>query len=304
VVGLVRARLADSVSSELAQQAATVTGMNAMQVSSTSDIILAAPLPSSESYSSISTYEWCPRRYAYRYVERLPGEVAPDQFAFGTAIHRAFEVFVRQRIESHVASGPEPDPEVLWAAFGEAIDISGCTPDAAARYHVRAQPVLARFLVHELESAGEPIGVEMGFGVDLDVPGDSAGVRFVGFIDRVDRRPDGTVEVVDYKTGVPKDQASVDRDVQLTAYAFALARGGLHDPADGGELPPAARLGLYFADEGRMVWTTRSPDQLSAFCRELLAVVRQVRLREFAARPSQQRCAWCEYRRLCPEAVA
>jgi putative RecB family exonuclease len=173
-----------------------------------------------------------------------------------------------------------------------------------ARYHVRAQPVLARFLERELESAAEPIGVEMGFGVDLDVPSDSAGVRFVGFIDRVDRRPDGTIEVIDYKTGAPRDQASVDRDLQLTAYEFALARGGLHDPADGAVLPPTARLGLYFADEGHMVWTVRSPDQLDAFCRELLAVVRHVRLREFAARPSQPRCGWCEYRGFCPAAAA
>ena len=45
-----------------------------------------APLPPRESYSSLTTYEYCPRRYAFRYVERLPGEVPPGQFAFGSAI--------------------------------------------------------------------------------------------------------------------------------------------------------------------------------------------------------------------------
>ena len=59
-----------------------------------------APLPERESYSSLTTYEYCPRRYAFRYVEHLPGEVAPGQFAFGSAIHKAFEVFVRERIRA------------------------------------------------------------------------------------------------------------------------------------------------------------------------------------------------------------
>jgi hypothetical protein len=45
-----------------------------------------APLPAYESYSSMSTYEACPRRYAFRYVERLPGEVSPGQFAFGNCL--------------------------------------------------------------------------------------------------------------------------------------------------------------------------------------------------------------------------
>ena len=52
-----------------------------------------APLPAYESHSSISTYRSCPLRYGFRYVERRPGEVSPGQFAFGNAVHKAFEAF-------------------------------------------------------------------------------------------------------------------------------------------------------------------------------------------------------------------
>ena len=45
-----------------------------------------APLRSSESYSSLAMYERCPRSYAFRYVERLPGHVPPGRFAFGSAV--------------------------------------------------------------------------------------------------------------------------------------------------------------------------------------------------------------------------
>ena len=78
-----------------------------MAIDTRSRYLLAAdaPLPDRESYSSLTTYEYCPRRYAFRYVERLPGEVAPGQFAFGSAIHKAFEVFVRERIRARAAGG-------------------------------------------------------------------------------------------------------------------------------------------------------------------------------------------------------
>jgi len=72
-----------------------------------------SPLPERESYSSLTTYEGCPQRYAFRYVERLPGEVTPGQFAFGSAIHRAFEVFVRKRIRARADGSPGPGLEMI-----------------------------------------------------------------------------------------------------------------------------------------------------------------------------------------------
>ncbi len=253
-------------------------------------------LPRYESYSSLSTFEGCPARYGFRYVERLPGIVTPSQYAFGKAIHAAFEAFVRARIAARDSWLPGPDAATIASAFGIAIDGSGCTADEIARYRERAGPVLARFLEAEEASDGEPIGVELGFGVDVDLPGDGGRSRFVGYIDRIDRRPDGGVEVLDYKTGSPRSQADVDADLQLTAYAFALVRGGVRDPATGAALPAPARVGLYFADPGITVWTRRSADQVAAFGERLTAAVRRIRLRDFPARPAEGRCRWGEYR--------
>ena len=127
--------------------------------------------------------------------------------------------------------------------------------------------------------------------------------RFVGYIDRLDRRLDGTVQLVDYKTGPPRDQAAVDADPQLTGYALALASGGLPDPATGAALPSATRVGLHFTDPVRVVWSTRSTSQLAAFRDRVLGVVASIRARAFAVRPAAGRCGWCEYRRGCRDAV-
>ena len=269
-----------------------------------------APLPAYESYSSLTTYEACPRRYAFRYVERLPGEVRPGQFAFGNAIHKAFERFVRTRIRGRAEGAPEPGLDLLQRACDEVLERAGLEPEELAGARVRAVPVLARFLEREASSLSTPVAAELGFGVDVAIaaaapagaPAETSSVRFVGYIDRVDRSPDGSTEVVDYKTGRARGQVDVDADRQLTAYAYACARGALRDPATGETLPPASRLCLYFTDSGTEVSTGRTPAQLAAFERELVAMASRVRRREFDARPDAWLCSWCEYRNLCPDA--
>jgi putative RecB family exonuclease len=261
-----------------------------------------APLPERESYSSLTTYEYCPRRYAFRYVEHLPGEVAPGQFAFGSAIHKAFEVFVRERIRARAEGSPEPDLEVLRRACDDVLDRAGLEPDELARMRAAAGPVLERFLRREAADTSVPVAAELGFGVDIGLPADAGSIRFVGYIDRVDRASDGTTVITDYKTGRPRGQAEVDADRQLTAYAYAAARGALRGPATGDVIPPASRLCLYFAD-GTEVSTTRTTGDLAAFERDLMAIATRARRHEFDPRPAPGRCRWCEYRRTCDDAA-
>jgi RecB family exonuclease len=261
-----------------------------------------APLPARESYSSLTTYEGCPRRYAFRYVERLPGEVSPGQFAFGSAIHKAFEVFVRERIRAHADEAPEPNVDLLRRACDEVLARAGLEPDELARMRAATGPVLERFLRREAAGTSVPVAAELGFGIDVTLPAGAGSVRFVGYIDRVDRAPDGTTVITDYKTGRPRAKAEVDADRQLTAYAFAADRGALREPATGDVVPPASRLCLYFAD-GTEVSTTRTASDLMTFEDDLVAMATRVRQREFDARPTAWRCRWCEYRTTCGDAI-
>jgi putative RecB family exonuclease len=261
-----------------------------------------APLPTYESHSSISTYRACPLRYGFRYVERRPGEVSPGQFAFGSAVHKAFEAFGLARLRARADGTPDPGPETLQQALDRKLASSGLKPDEIEDAQRRAIPVLARFLEVEARTESKPVAVELGFGVGFGVVGDAGAFRFVGYVDRVDRAPDGSTQIVDYKTGRTRSQADVDADAQLTAYAFGCAQGGLRDPATGATLPPASRVGLYFAESGDLLWTTRTGQQLDAFETSLVETVGRIRAREFAARPASWRCRWCEYRRECPKA--
>jgi RecB family exonuclease len=242
-------------------------------------------------------YERCPRSYAFRYVERLPGHVPPGRFAFGSAVHRAFEVYVRERTRADALWADGPDLGTLLAACDEVLD-------ELARLRAAARPVLERFLEGEAWRETTPVAAEIGFGVDVPLPDGLGTVRFVGYVDRVDRAPDGSTVILDYKTGRTRSQVEVDADRQLTAYAYAAAHGALRDPATGAPLPPASRLGLYFADEGVEVGTTRTVADLTRFEQDLVEMVTLARDGRFEPRPERWSCHWCEYRQECPDAIA
>jgi hypothetical protein len=94
--------------------------MNEVAPLVTSDEPPLSPLSTRESHSSLSAYEACPRRYAYRYVGRLPGEVPRSWFTFGSAVHRAFEAIDRARIVARRDGSATPGYDVLEGAFDEA----------------------------------------------------------------------------------------------------------------------------------------------------------------------------------------
>ena len=65
------------------------------------------------SYSAISTFQTCPLKYFFRYVDQLPEDVIPASLLFGSAIHGA----VQFHFEQVMAGRPPPDREILLDVF-------------------------------------------------------------------------------------------------------------------------------------------------------------------------------------------
>ena len=262
-----------------------------------------APLPVAFSHSQLQSYATCPLRYAFEKVYRIPVAVERGYFTFGSAIHDAFEKFIVAKREAAAAGLPEPGRAELHAAFDRAWEaVRPGLGDAgrAAWYEGRSGPALDRFYERELRSTSLAIAVEAGFALEID-PGDGgAPIGFNGRLDRIDRHADGSIEVVDYKTGKPRSQREVDTDDQLSAYAFALREGGVVDPTTGDPLPAPARVTLYFTEEDLALSTTRTDAQLDEYRARLVATALRIRSGDFAATPGWDACGRCDYVRICP----
>jgi DNA helicase-2/ATP-dependent DNA helicase PcrA len=267
------------------------------------ELLRLVPLPDWFSHTGFVSYQECPLRFAFERIYRIPvpEAAAKPYFGFGSIIHASYEAFGRAELEARAAGVAGPTAADLerflddaWqpAAFGDAT--------VAETYRSRGRAALRNFHARQLSRLGQAILLEYRFELAIDPGEGEPPVHLTGAIDRIDRHPDGSLELVDYKTGRPKSQGEVDRDPQLTTYALAMREGGVRDPGTGRALPVPERLTLYFTESDQWITTSRTDDQLDAHRGELVGLVRRVRAGDFAAAPDYRRCASCDYRRVCP----
>ena len=124
--------------------------------------------------------------------------------------------------------------------------------------------------------------------VDFDLPM-GGNLHFRGTVDRLDRRSDGSYEVVEYKTNAegwtPERTAS---DLQMTLYALGMRRA---------LKVPAVTLRYHFLSNGELRPVSRSAEQLAAA--ETLIDEIGSKIREKFYAPNHAHCARCEFAGRC-----
>ncbi len=161
-------------------------------------LIRLAPLERAFSHSSLSTYEKCPLMYAFGRVYRIPSEETKGYFEFGSAVHHAFEEFAIARRDAVAAGEAPPGFDMLKASFDEVWQPRHYEDEQVARsFRERGEPALRRFYDRELLRPSTIVALEQFFEFTLDAEEGEEPIRVRGFIDRIDRHPDGTIEVID-----------------------------------------------------------------------------------------------------------
>ena len=97
----------------------------------------AAPALDHISWSGVTTYCACPRKFYYRYIERAPEEFVPAALAFGGAFHRAVELIHEARLQC----APIPDSDALLAGYDHSW--SEATADAPEVMHAKDEDAVS-----------------------------------------------------------------------------------------------------------------------------------------------------------------
>jgi putative RecB family exonuclease len=248
------------------------------------------------SHSRLASFENCPRKFHYRYVLKIASQTESVEAFVGKRVHEVLERLYLATGRGHVPSLPQV-VQRYFQLFDDAYDaerISIARSENPLDFYreLGAQCLRNYYRAHYPFDADETLALEERVAFDLGREGDLR-VRFQGFVDRIARTRDGTIEIHDYKTSarVPK-QADLDEDRQLALYQIGLApRWGDGQPV---------RLVWHFVRRGRTCTSTRSPEQLDDLCEQTLKLVARIRGEtDFEARPSAL-CRWCEYRARCP----
>jgi RecB family exonuclease len=240
------------------------------------------------SASDIETYRACPLRYKFGRLLRIPVEPTPQQ-RFGIVVHQVLERY-------HSGRGPTADapaeavPGTLLRLLEAAWRRAGFGGDERdAEWLEKARAALVAYHHQLADHDGAPVWFERTFAFRV-------GPHLIrGRVDRVDRLPDGTYELIDYKTGHPRTSAQLAGDIQLPLYALAAQRAW--------EVR-ASRQSYYYILDNLKVPLPAQPEQerLREITDAVLEVGAGITALRFGAQPSYSVCSSCDYLSICPAA--
>src|SRR3954447_15208820 len=230
------------------------------------------------SASDIDTYRICPLKYKFARVFRIPQEPTIHQ-RFGIVLHQVLERF-------HAQPGGSLDTlmglfEASWrrSGFGDS--------DDERQFRERAVAALERYWQADRESDAEPVWFERSFAFRM-------GPHLLrGRVDRVDRHPDGSYELIDYKTGKAKTETELREDVQLSLYQMgARASWRLETSAQS----------YFYVMSGEKVPVEHSEEELDRVRTTVAEIADGIQNQDFEPKPSPEICSFCDYRIVCPAA--
>ncbi|WP_134322629.1 RecB family exonuclease [Cumulibacter soli] len=165
--------------------------------------------------AKLDTFDLCPRRFRFVYVDRpAPSRGAPwAHTGIGSAVHAVLRGIWDLAPSSRSVDEVLRDLRAMWPTVGFRDLAQSRRALAIMSEH------LAAYVTEHVDFNAEPRGIERTVGAPY---GDLA---ISGRIDRVDELPDGSLVVIDYKTGraVPTDDEA-RASMQLAVYAVAVER--------------------------------------------------------------------------------
>jgi putative RecB family exonuclease len=252
---------------------------------------------SSYSHSSLGTFGDCPRKFKFKYIEKaeVPGRTSVEIY-LGSAVHLQLA-----RLYQLAADGflwPEDDLLAAYRAEWDkpermAIVVSG--DYLTIEDHIEN----GRRMLERYYDKYKPFNQGILLGAELNIRFQPPGTpfSFQAKIDRLWKRPDGVIEICDYKTGRSLPQGGEDQRFKLQM--------GLYELAVRTKFPHFEQIELaqYFLKQDEVIRHRLTADQLDEltelFRMQVMETLQAGKMDDFPTRESGH-CLWCEYAALCP----
>ncbi|MFA5062034.1 MAG: ATP-dependent DNA helicase [Patescibacteria group bacterium] len=261
-------------------------------------------LPKAFSFSQINIYNDCPYKYKLAHIISIPTK-GNAVFSFGQTMHSTMQKFY-QRIQelnkveqgslfNQVAPTPKDD-KIKVPTLDELIKIYETSwidewyKDKIQKdaYYKNGKDILKIFYESEKDNWTIPIALESRFKIKVGE------YLISGRIDRVDQLKNGTLEIIDYKTGVSKEKIEGDDKNQLLIYQMAVEQ--LAEYKNFGSLN---QLTFYYLNDNLKLSFMGTPKELEKLEEKLIKIIDKIHAGDFTATPSQFACQHCDFRDIC-----
>lgn len=245
------------------------------------------------SHSRILSYETCPLRYKYAYVDEIIPEEETAETYLGTRVHEALEKLYRNLEYGKLMSKKE-----LLSFFNREWEKNWTGSIIIVReeliqedYRKMGEKYLKDYYKrYKPFKEGKVVDLEITDFLLLDEEGE---YNFFIRIDRLMDAGDGLYEIHDYKTNTELSaQKSLDEDRQLAMYSIWV-RQEFEDCRD-------VRLVWHFLAFDKEMDSFRTEEQLEYLKQDVLAKIKVIDgAKKFPATASKL-CVWCLYKGICP----
>lgn len=233
-------------------------------------------------------YETCPRRYVLE--RRLGvGDGSSPYAMYGSLIHKVLELAERRALE---AGRDRSELSEAIAILDEVWDVAADFGSTVynAKWRAKGCKLLERLYDEWPPQSGVPVELERQLELEVE------GVAWYGYADRIERRRDGRLAIVDYKTsGTVPTKKAMEESMQLGFYVLAASQDE--------DLQPLGDVGAgeTWYPAGRAKGWTRSLDmtRLDDIAERMASVSRAVSAEAWPATPGDA-CGTCAVRIICP----
>lgn len=233
-------------------------------------------------HTKVQSFLRCRKQYWFNYVSgfQYPDEEETAPIVIGNAVHRGMQELcesgdvdvARERVDAYLRM-----PKHEAAAPG-------------TEHYDTAMEILERGI-----QAHESIETQRTWGeLSTWAPWKSAGIVVMAKADRIDLLPDGTIQVIDWKTGRFDDPALLDDQLDLSHVAVRISLKLLPDQA-------VVAVGWNLRSGIRRERPLVRDDAQTAMKRAYGLAKRMQSETEFPASPGPQ-CVFCRWRDRCEEA--
>jgi putative RecB family exonuclease len=236
--------------------------------------------------TKISTYLACPSKYRWTYVdERGRWYIrSKSYFSFGTTLHK-----VLQRFHDSRDAGVQTVGQALAAYEESWIEAGFESPEAMAQAFAEGKEIVEQHVRREIERVREArtIAVEKLLRADLGE------FVLIGRIDRLDEHPDGTLEIVDYKSGrEATSDEEVAADLAMCCYQLLVRE---HYP----DRP--VRATILALRSGTTGTASLTEEELRTLREDLVAIGREILSRDYENLVPLWKplCRECDFLPLC-----
>ncbi|MBI2436150.1 MAG: ATP-dependent helicase [Candidatus Magasanikbacteria bacterium] len=262
--------------------------------------------PKKFSFSQINSYQRCPYQYKLAHILKIPMKGSAS-FSFGNTIHNTLQKFYERVQELNsakqdslfglpVQESVEKNDNIKVPKFDELLELYEKTwisdwyvsKKQRESYYEKGKEILKVFYTAQEDRWTVPVSLEGHFKIKV-------GEYLInGRIDRIDKLSDGTLEIIDYKTGKGKEELTTDDKQQLLIYQIAAE--SLPEYTHIGEV---SKLTFYYLNDDLRTSFIGKDKDIKKLQEKILDAIEEIHRGKFDATPNKFVCQFCDYKEIC-----